>query len=189
MGTFNHPHICWRDNTPGHKKIQEIPEMLLFFKRNWQREVLCWMSFFPIRKGWWEMWISTEALAARTMKWWSLRSLEQWEGCTTSLLPWTSGEQILASSGISLVEYHRIRTWREEGPKKAGQYPRITSGTMHPDQEEIRQESQEAYMDEQDVPGQIPTPKRNLQNLEAKSSSMWEIHRNCLSVQGSGQES
>lgn len=43
---------------------------------------------------------------------------------------------------------------------------------MHPEQEEVRQESQEAYVDEQDDPGQIPTPKRNLQSVEAKSSRM-----------------
>ncbi|GAB0177161.1 nucleoside diphosphate kinase 6 [Grus japonensis] len=32
--------------------------------------------------------------------------LKQRGGCTASSLPWTSGEQTLASSGICLVEYH-----------------------------------------------------------------------------------
>lgn len=37
---------------------------------------------------------------------------------TESSLPCISGEQILASSRISLVEYHGIKSWREKGPKK-----------------------------------------------------------------------
>lgn len=51
--------------------------MLLFFKRNWQREVLCWTLFSPARRGWWEMWISKEALAATTLEWWSLRAVRR----------------------------------------------------------------------------------------------------------------
>ena len=31
-----------------------------------------------------------------------------------------SGQQSLASSGICFVDYHRIKPWRKEGPKKAG---------------------------------------------------------------------
>lgn len=45
--------------------------------------------------------------------------------CSESLLPWMSGEQALASSGIYLIEYHGIRPWREEGPNKVGWYSRI----------------------------------------------------------------
>lgn len=37
---------------------------------------------------------------------------------TETSLPCTSEEQILASSGISLVEYHGIKSWREKGPQK-----------------------------------------------------------------------
>jgi len=47
--------------------------------------------------------------------------------CPRTSPPWTSGEQTLVSSGICSIEYHGIKPWREEGPKKAGQYARITS--------------------------------------------------------------
>lgn len=35
-------------------------------------------------------------------------------------LPWTTREQTLASSRLSLVECHGIELWREEWPKRAG---------------------------------------------------------------------
>ena len=57
--------------------------------------------------------------AAVTMKWWSSRSLRQQGEHTAGSLPWTSGEQALASSGNCLVEYHGIESWKEEGPRKA----------------------------------------------------------------------
>ena len=63
---------------------------------------------------------SRAALAVVIMKWWSSTSLGQREGCIASSLLWTSGEQTLASSGTCLVEYHGIKPWREEGPKKVG---------------------------------------------------------------------
>lgn len=42
-------------------------------------------------------------------------------------ITWTSGKHLSASSGICLIEYHGVRPWMEEGPKKAGIYSRIIS--------------------------------------------------------------
>ncbi|GAB0187715.1 nucleoside diphosphate kinase 6 [Grus japonensis] len=51
-----------------------------------------------------------------------IKDLDQGQqgGHTASSLPWTSGKQTLASSGIYLVEYHGTKPRREEGPKTAG---------------------------------------------------------------------
>lgn len=49
------------------------------------------------------------------------RVLRAVRGSTASLLPWTLGEQTLASSVICLVGYHGTKTRKEEKPKKAGQ--------------------------------------------------------------------
>ncbi|GAB0179267.1 hypothetical protein GRJ2_000392000 [Grus japonensis] len=64
--------------------------------------------------------------------------LRQRGGRTASSLPWTSGEQSLASSGICLVEYHGTKPWREEGPKKAGWYSRIISSKLRSDASQQR---------------------------------------------------
>jgi len=55
----------------------------------------------------------------RSLDCWNSGALEQQEGCTPSSLPWSSGEQILACSGICSVEYHGKMFSKEEGPKKA----------------------------------------------------------------------
>ncbi|GAB0188602.1 hypothetical protein GRJ2_001325500 [Grus japonensis] len=41
------------------------------------------------------------------------------EGHTASSLPWTSGEQTLASSETCLLEYDGTKPWMEDGPEKA----------------------------------------------------------------------
>jgi len=41
-------------------------------------------------------------------------------GRKTRSQPWTSREQALASSKISLEKSSGIKPWREKGPKKAG---------------------------------------------------------------------
>lgn len=42
-------------------------------------------------------------------------------------LPWTTREQTLAFSRISLVECHGVELWREKQPKRAGWYWRVVS--------------------------------------------------------------
>ena len=46
MGDFNHPDICWRDNTAGHRQARRFLECV---------EVRCWTLFSPTRRGWWGM--------------------------------------------------------------------------------------------------------------------------------------
>lgn len=46
-----------------------------------------------------------------------------------------------------------------------------------------------ACVDEQESPGQTQTHKGSLQRVEARTGSQGETERNCLSHQGSGQES
>jgi len=55
---------------------------------------------------------------------------------------------------------------------------------MHPDQEEVRQKHQEAYMDEQDAPGQTQAEKGGLQRMETRTGSLGAIQRNCPCSQG-----
>ena len=100
--------------------------------------MLCWTLFSPTRRVSWGMWSSRATLAAVTMKWWRSRSLWQRGGRTASLLPWTSGEQTLASPGTWLVEYHGIKPWGEEGLKKVGWYWRITSSKLRSDASQQR---------------------------------------------------
>ncbi|GAB0192220.1 mitochondrial enolase superfamily member 1 [Grus japonensis] len=72
------------------------------------------------------------------MRWQSSRSSGQQGGHTASSLPWTSGEQTLASSGICLVEYHGTKPWKEERPKTTGKYSRVTSSKLRSDASQPR---------------------------------------------------
>jgi len=55
---------------------------------------------------------------------------------------------------------------------------------MRPNKEEVRQKHREACMDEQVAPEQTQTRKGSLQRVEARTGSLGEAHRNCLSSQG-----
>jgi len=57
---------------------------------------------------------------------------------------------------------------------------------MHSNKEEVRQNCQEACMDEQGAPGQTQAQKGNLQKVKARIGNLGGIQRNCLSGQGSG---
>ena len=95
----------------------------------------------------------------------------------------------MVSAGICSIEYHRIKAWKEERPRKAGQYARITSCKLTSDASKkkgIGQKRQEACMDEQGALGQTQTQKGSLKRVEARTGSLGGIQRNCLSSQGSG---
>jgi len=49
---------------------------------------------------------------------------------------------------------------------------------MHPDQEEVRQKHQGAYVDEQGAPGQTQAEKGSLKRMEARTGSLGGIQRN-----------
>ncbi|PKU29205.1 dtw domain-containing protein 2 [Limosa lapponica baueri] len=82
MGDLNHPDICWRDNTAGHKKSRKFLECV-------DDNFLLQMVEEPTRKGAMLDLVITNkeglvgnvklkgSLAAGTMKWWSSRSLGQ----------------------------------------------------------------------------------------------------------------
>jgi len=55
---------------------------------------------------------------------------------------------------------------------------------MHPNQEEVRQKCQEAYLDEKGAPGQIHVEKGGLQRIEIRAGSLGGIQRNRPSSQG-----
>jgi len=59
---------------------------------------------------------------------------------------------------------------------------------MHPDEEEVRQKHQEAFVEEQAAPGQTQAGKGGLQRMEARTGSLGGIQRNHLSSQGASQE-
>ncbi|GAB0187348.1 hypothetical protein GRJ2_001200100 [Grus japonensis] len=121
MGDFNHPNICWRDNTAGHKQSRRFLECV-------DDNFLLQVIEEPRRRGAMLDLVLTnkEGLVGNVRLKGSLGcrdhemvqfqiKLGQQEGHT---LPWTSEEQTLASSRICLVEYHGTKPWREEGPKK-----------------------------------------------------------------------
>ena len=119
MADFNHPNICRRHNTAGYKQSRRFLECIDNFVLHVTEE-LCWTLFSPTRRHWWGMWSSRAVLAAAPRKSWSSRSLGQWGACIASSLPSTSAQQTSASSGICLADYHGIKPWRKEEPKKAG---------------------------------------------------------------------
>ncbi|KAM9598579.1 uncharacterized protein ACIBXB_004267 [Morphnus guianensis] len=123
MVYFNHPDIFWWDNTAGHKQsrrfLECIDDNLLFQVIEEPMRKTAMLDLGLTNKDWLVGNVkSRAALAAVTMKWWSSRSLGERGERTASLLPWTSGEQTLASSGICLADYHGIQPWREEGPNQ-----------------------------------------------------------------------
>lgn len=70
-------------------------------------------------------------------------------------------EQTLASSGTCLVESHQIKPWRKISPIKAIDIPGsppLSSGAMHPNEEEGRH--QEACVGAQEAPGQTEDTKK-----------------------------
>jgi len=86
-----------------------------------------------------------------------------------------------------LVEYHGIKSRGKRGPRKLVSIqgsPPPNSGEMHPDQEEVKQKHQEAYMDEQGAPGQTQAEKGGLQRIETRICSLRGIQRNHPSSQG-----
>ncbi|GAB0186642.1 hypothetical protein GRJ2_001129500 [Grus japonensis] len=109
MGDFNHPDICWRDNTAERKQSRKFLECI-------DDNFLLQVTEEPTRRGAMLDVVLTNkeglvgdvklkgSLGAVTTKWWSSRSSGQQGGHTANSLPWTSGEQTLASSGICLVK-------------------------------------------------------------------------------------
>jgi len=55
---------------------------------------------------------------------------------------------------------------------------------MHPEQDEVRQKCQEAYMDEKGASGQTQAEKGRLQRMEIRTGSLGGIQRNSPSSQG-----
>lgn len=68
-----------------------------------------------------------------TTRWRGLRYSGQWGRHTANSLPWTPGEQSLASSRHYSVESSGKEPWRGEGPKDAGWYSRITFSMLRHD--------------------------------------------------------
>jgi len=84
------------------------------------------------RRGWRAMSSSRAALAALTMKWWSSESVGQ-QGRHTKFttLDFRRADFGLFRDLLGRVPW--IKPWREEGPKKAGQYSRITFSKLRSD--------------------------------------------------------
>ncbi|GAB0184947.1 highly reducing polyketide synthase PKS6 [Grus japonensis] len=134
MGDFDHPNTCWRCNIAGHKKCRRFLECV-------DDNFLLKVIEEPMRRGAMLDFVLTnkERLVGNVKLKGSLgcsdHEMVEFKNLRTVRrvhikLPWTSGEQTLPSSGICLVEYHGTKPWREEGPKKAGYYSRITSSKL-----------------------------------------------------------
>ena len=98
MGDFNHPDICWGDNTSGHKQSRRFLEyvddnfLLQVIEEPTRRAAM--LDFLLKLKG------SRGCSDHKMVEFKILKAVRR----TARLLSWTAGEQILASSGISLVE-------------------------------------------------------------------------------------
>lgn len=63
--------------------------------------------------------------------------------------------------------------------------PLPSSEAMRLNKEEVGEKHQEAYIDEQNAPGQTQTQKRDLQGVEATTGSLGGMLRNYPSNEGS----
>lgn len=134
---FIYPDICWRSSTAKYKQFREF-----LWKHWWQLPVT---GSGGSHKEWWparprintisflEVWRLEAGLAAVTMKMWSSVSGKEEEGQQVRLQPWTSGELMLAASGMFLEESHWNRPCREEWSKRVNCYPKMTSSRTNND--------------------------------------------------------
>lgn len=180
MGGFSHPGICWKDNTAVHQKSKRFLESV-------DGKSLFQVVQEPMREGaMLDLVLTKEELVSNV-------KLKGGPGCTdhkmveykilrvveykilraTSLLCWTSGEQTLNSSGTCLAGRHRIKSWREEGPTKAGLYSRTTSSK--PRSSTPQEKGRQARM-----PGGLRGSTSFWTYLSPKRKSVWSGSRNRL---------
>ena len=125
MGDFNHPDICCWDNTAGHKQSRRFLECIddNFLLQLIQEPM---MDFVLTNKeglvGNAELKGSLSCSDQEIVEFKILRAVRRAHSKLSTLDFRTAdfGQQTLASSGTCLVEYHGIKPWRGEGPKKAG---------------------------------------------------------------------
>lgn len=82
-----------------------------------------------------------DSLDCSDLRQWSSQSSVEQEGKKKDL-NLVLQKQILASSKISLKEFHKIRSWKDEESKEAGWYSRIIFSkykiTLHPNEQVVR---------------------------------------------------
>ena len=105
MADFNHPKTCWWDTTAGHKQSMRFLDCV-------DENFLFQVIEEPTRRGVMLDLVLTnkEGLVGNV-------KLKGSPGCR--------GHEM-----AHLVECHGIKPWREEGPKKLGEYSRITSSKL-----------------------------------------------------------
>lgn len=94
----------------------------------------------------------------------------------SQLNTWTSGEQILASSGICLVEYST-----SPGGKGYPRKPVNIQGSLHPSSRAVHSKE---CVDQQEAPGQTPTGSQC--RVETRIYNLEEIQRHWPSCLGFG---
>jgi len=100
MRDFNHPSICWQENAAGKKQSRRFLECvddifpLQVIHREANEERCCAASCSHQQRG---AGGKCEVQGQPWLKRWNSGSLEQQGGHIASSLPWTSGEQTLAS--------------------------------------------------------------------------------------------
>lgn len=119
MEDFNHPHICWRNNTEGHKKSMKFLQCTADnFLLQVIEERTRWGAMLDLvlinKEALVGMWSSSTAWAAVTLK----KSLGQGGGFQSKLTTLDVRRPGFIFFSDSLHEYHANKPWREEGPRK-----------------------------------------------------------------------
>ncbi|GAB0207190.1 hypothetical protein GRJ2_003184600 [Grus japonensis] len=118
MGDFNHPDICWRDNTAEHKQSRKSLECV-------DDNFLLQVIEEPTRRGaMLDLVLTNKEGLVGDVKLKGSLGCSDHEMVEFRILRVArrarSKLTTMASSGICLVEYHGTKPWRAEGPKTAG---------------------------------------------------------------------
>ncbi|GAB0178067.1 hypothetical protein GRJ2_000272000 [Grus japonensis] len=128
MGNFSHPDICWRDNTAGREKSRNFLEciddnFLLQVTEELTRRGAMLDLVLTNKEGL----VGNVKLKSNLgcsdhemVEFKILRAVRRAHRRLTALDFRRADFGLLSPQGSCLVEYHRTKPWREEGPRKAG---------------------------------------------------------------------
>ncbi|GAB0205450.1 hypothetical protein GRJ2_003010600 [Grus japonensis] len=196
MGDFNHPDICWRGNTAGHKQSRRFLECV-------DDNFLLQVIEEPTRRGAMLDLLLTNkeglvgdvklkgSLGCSDHKMMEFKILRAARKACSKLttLDFSRADFGLFRDLLGRIPWDKALEGR--GAQDSwlickGHLLQALLGVTHPNKEEVRQKCQEACVDEQGAPGQSQTKKGSLQRVEARAGSLGGIQRNCPSSQGSG---
>ncbi|GAB0208907.1 hypothetical protein GRJ2_003356400 [Grus japonensis] len=195
MADFNHPDICWRDNTAGHKQSRRFLEcvndnFLLQVTEEPTRRGAMLDLVLPNKEGLVGNVKLKGSLGCSDHEMVEFKILRAARRAHSNL---TTLDFRRAGFGLSRDLLGRV-PWDKALEGRGAQdswlvfKDHLLQGQERciPTKKKVRQNCQEACMDEQDAPEQSQMQKGSLQRLEARTGSLGGIQRNSPSSQGSG---